>query len=123
MRRALFNDGACASAGRRRRGARAPARTPSPMNAHRFGLGAILLTCFAAAGCGLGATIAQKADSVEVHVAAATRAAGTEHTVLLDLCAAPEPAPPVAGPRSLEPPPPPPRSEWYVPPVRVFDNL
>jgi metallo-beta-lactamase class B len=88
-----------------------------------YRLEAMLLTCLAAAGCGLRARIAQKTDSVGAHVAAATRAAGTEHTVLLDLRAAPEPAPPVARPRALEPPPPPPRSEWYVPPVKVFDNL
>jgi len=58
------------------------------------------------------------------HVAIATRAAGEEYRAVLDLCAPLEPpsTEPVAE-SSLVPPPVPPRADWYVPPVRVFDNL
>jgi metallo-beta-lactamase class B len=63
-------------------------------------------------------------DTVQAHVAAAKKAAGTEHVGLLDLCTPPEPSSPVP-PQALsnEPPPPPNRSEFYVRPVKVFDNL
>jgi metallo-beta-lactamase class B len=84
---------------------------------------AVLPTCLTVIACGRRDKNAQPADTVDAHVAAATRAAGQEHGALLDLCAPPEPVPPTTQPRSLEPPPAPARSEWYVPPVKVFDNL
>ena len=84
---------------------------------------AVLSTCLVAIACEQREKTAQAADTVDAHVAAATRAAGQEHGALLDLRAPPEPAPPTTQPRSLEPPPAPARSEWYVPPLKVFDNL
>jgi metallo-beta-lactamase class B len=89
----------------------------------RCRLAVAFLTGLVAVGCGLGAWSVRTKDTVEAHIAAATRAAGTEHTALLDLCAPPEPPPAITEPRSLDPPPPPDRSAWYVPPVKVFDNL
>lgn len=65
----------------------------------------------------------QGTDTVQKHVAAATRAAGTEHVALLGLCDAPEPAPsPPADPLPAAVGPPS-RSEWHAEPVKVFDNL
>jgi metallo-beta-lactamase class B len=60
------------------------------------------------------------------HVAAAKQAAGQDHLVLFNaLCVPPPPIPaqPPAGGAAAAPQGPPPRSEWYAPPVRVFDNL
>ena len=61
-------------------------------------------------------------DTVEAHVAAARIAAGQEHTAVFNnLCAPPAPTPPAQQPAI--PPQAPPRSEWYVEPAKVFDNL
>jgi metallo-beta-lactamase class B len=60
------------------------------------------------------------------HVAAAKKAAGQDHLVLFNaLCVPPPPipAPQPAGGAAAAPQGPPPRSEWYAPPVKVFDNL
>ena len=60
------------------------------------------------------------------HVAAAKKAAGQDHLVLFNaLCVPPPPipAPQQAGGAAAAPQGPPPRSEWYAPPVKVFDNL
>jgi len=66
--------------------------------------------------------------SVESHVEAARRAAGSEYLpVFNDLCgsltprAAPAPARgPAPAAQSTDPPP---RSQWHVDPAKVFDNL
>src|SRR5512145_2312581 len=64
------------------------------------------------------------------HVAIAKKAAGQEHLALFNnICTPPPPVQPQqqqAGGRGGQqqgPPPAPPRSEWYAPPVKVFDNL
>jgi len=60
------------------------------------------------------------------HVAAAKKAAGQDHLVLFNaLCVPPPPIRPQqpATQAAAPPPGPPPRSEWYAPPVKVFDNL
>ena len=64
-------------------------------------------------------------DTVDTHVAAAKAAARQEHTSLLNLCSAPEPAPAAQqGQRAAaQPPGPPDRSKWHAEPVKVFDNL
>src|SRR2546423_4381406 len=85
----------------------------------------------AASGLGFGLltakALAQSANSVDAHVAAAKAAAGTEHTeVFNSVCTAPAPAPaqpaeqPAAGARAQGPPP---RSAWHVEPAKVFDNM
>src|SRR5262249_47263209 len=58
-------------------------------------------------------------ETVEAHVAAARAAAGTEHTALLDLCAAPEPDPPRQDPAPAATPDLPDGSEWRMEPVKV----
>lgn len=61
---------------------------------------------------------AQSSDSADQHIAAAKKAAGSEHIGLFDSVCAPstEPRPPRA-------PGPPARSEWHAEPAKVFDNL
>jgi metallo-beta-lactamase class B len=64
---------------------------------------------------------------VERHVAAARAAAGSEHTVVLDLlCKAVGPGVAAARPAGAAPraaPPAPPRDSWHAEPAKVFDNL
>ena len=86
------------------------------MNAHLIGL--LSAAGLAAALCGATVRGQTGAGSVDAHVAAATAAAGKEHTALLNLCEAP--APPPASSASQGPPE---RSRWYAEPVKVFDNL
>jgi len=63
-------------------------------------------------------------DSVEAHVAAARKAAGSEYLALADrLCTPPKPASPAPKPSQAPAPGPPPRSAWYAKPAKVFDNL
>ena len=59
------------------------------------------------------------------HVAAAKKAAGQDHLALFNaLCVPPPPIPAQqAAAPAAQPQGPPPRSEWYAPPVKVFDNL
>jgi metallo-beta-lactamase class B len=87
--------------------------------------GAVLFAVWLSAACNRRpATLVAHQNTVAAHIAAAQSAAGSEYRVLLDLCAEPEPPPPgPPRPPSLDLPPPPKRSEWYVPPVKVFDNL
>jgi metallo-beta-lactamase class B len=61
------------------------------------------------------------------HVAAATAAARQDHVALLNQLCVPPP-PPVPPPQAVPQPAaqsqgPPPRTQWYAPPVKVFDNL
>jgi metallo-beta-lactamase class B len=73
-------------------------------------------------------TLAQAGkDPGEARVTAARDAAGQEHTALFNRLCAP-PAPPVltfSAPAPTQPRPagPPNRADWYVEPVKVFDNL
>jgi len=91
----------------------------------------IALACAACAGATLVVSASARQSgpgSVESHIEAARRAAGSEHLpVFNDLCGSltPRPAPAAArGPapaaQSTDPPP---RSQWHVDPVKVFDNL
>jgi metallo-beta-lactamase class B len=58
------------------------------------------------------------------HVATARAAAGQDHTALLNaLCTPPPPIQPQPANQAATAAPPPPRSQWYAPPVKVFDNL
>ena len=85
----------------------------------------------AASGLGFGLLttnpLAQSANTVDAHVAAAKAAAGTEHvSVFNSLCMATQErassqAAPAAAARPAAAPPP--RSAWHVEPVKVFDNL
>jgi len=84
------------------------------MNAHLIGL--LSAAGLAAGLCGAIVGGQSGADSVDSHVAAATAAAGKEHTAVLNLCDAPAPAPAAS-------PGPPERSRWHAEPVKVFDNL
>jgi metallo-beta-lactamase class B len=94
--------------------------------------------CLAAGLCAATVAAQERLGSAQAHVAAAKAAAGTDHAGLFDrICAeavAPPasgrgPAPAAAGQRGQTPPPAPaarqvpPRSEWYVEPAKVFDNL
>src|SRR5712691_7735951 len=85
----------------------------------------------AASGLGFGLltakALAQSANSVDAHVAAAKAAAGTEHAeVFNSLCTAPAPAPaqpaqqPAAGARAQGPPS---RARRATPIAEVFDNM
>jgi metallo-beta-lactamase class B len=69
---------------------------------------------------GVAPAIAQTADTVEAHVAAAKAAAGDRHTFIFQsLCVTPA-AGPVGG---TTPPPPPELASYHAEPVKVFDNL
>src|SRR5947209_4249086 len=83
---------------------------------------AIALSLLLTAGTVIGQTGKQ---TVDTHVAAAKAAARQEHTSLLNLCSAAEPAPPAPqGQRAAaQPQGPPDRSQWHAEPVKVFDNL
>jgi metallo-beta-lactamase class B len=75
----------------------------------------------AAALAGIGVTpVFGQADA---HVAAARKAAGSDFLPLFNrLCTPSSPPAPGAAPAGA-PAGPPARSQWYVPPVKVFDNL
>jgi metallo-beta-lactamase class B len=89
----------------------------------------------ATVAAGLSATmlnvpaIAQGADPVEAHIAAAKAAAGDQHTNIFNsLCAAPSPAPaPAPAPAAAAPATgarvDPELASYHVEPVKVFDNL
>lgn len=84
----------------------------------------------AALGLGLGggsALVAAQGTmtaAAQVHVEAARKAAGTEHTALFDrTCNALTPPPRQASPAAPRPPGPPARATWYAEPAKVFDNL
>jgi metallo-beta-lactamase class B len=75
---------------------------------------------------GAAASAQAPAGGVDTHVAAARAAAGQDFVPLFNrLCTAPAPAPPAATGAAAAPAPqgPPPRAQWYVEPVKVFDNL
>jgi len=58
------------------------------------------------------------------HVAAAKAAAGQEHLALFNTICTPPPRVQQPGAQAAaQPQGPPPRSQWYAPPVKVFDNL
>lgn len=84
----------------------------------------LLIVLSAVVGGGAVFAAPPQADSVDSHVAAARKAAGSEYKALADrLCTAPPPATP--GPAAAPPraPGPPPRDTWYAKPAKVFDNL
>jgi metallo-beta-lactamase class B len=77
-----------------------------------------LVVGFAVAG-----NAVQNQAAVDMHVAAARKAAGKDHLGLFDrICTAPAPAP---APQPGAPPPQgtPDRSTWHAEPAKVFDNL
>ena len=66
----------------------------------------------------------QSPDAVQIHVAAAKAAAGTEHTAVFDLlCTAPAPPTQPQNPPAAARSGPPDRDTWHAEPVKVFDNL
>jgi len=96
-----------------------------------FHLRSIALACAACAGATLVVTASARqsgAGSVESHIAAARKAAGSDYLpVFNDLCGSLTPPTATAAARGPAPAAPstspPPRSQWHVDPVRVFDNL
>jgi metallo-beta-lactamase class B len=90
----------------------------------------IALACAACAAATLVVTVSARQagpGSVDSHIEAARRAAGSEYLpVFNDLCGSltPRPAaPPARGPAPAAAADPPPRSQWHADPVKVFDNL
>jgi len=67
--------------------------------------------------------VAQSADAVRLHVAAARAAAGDEHATVFGLLCADPGAAPAAQNAPATPQGPPERSRWHAEPVKVFDNL
>ena len=83
-----------------------------------------LMLLSAAIGGGAVFAAQPQVDSVEAHIAAARKAAGTEYRGLADrLCIPPPSAPPTKSATAPRVPGPPPRSTWYAKPAKVFDNL
>ena len=84
----------------------------------------LLILLSAVIGGGAVFAAPPQVDSVEAHVAAARRAAGSEYRGLADrLCIPPKPAPPTTAATPPRAPGPPPRDTWYAKPAKVFDNL
>ena len=86
---------------------------------------AVMAACVA--GCG-GATIglaqAPMNAAAQVHIEAARKAAGTEHTAVFDrTCKALTPPARSGAPAPLRPAGPPARDSWHAEPAKVFDNL
>jgi metallo-beta-lactamase class B len=74
-------------------------------------------------GFGVEGNAGQDKAAIDAHIAAARKAAGTDHLGLFDrICTAPAPAPAA---QTGAPPPqgPPDRSTWHAEPAKVFDNL
>jgi metallo-beta-lactamase class B len=109
-------------------------------NMNAFHYRSIALACAACAGATFVATVSARQTgpgSVESHIDAARRAAGSEYVQVFDgLCGPLTPRPTAAASGSAPAAPaaaaataaapsadPPPRSEWHVDPVKVFDNL
>ena len=85
----------------------------------------IVLILVVVAGVATAQTPAANAGAAP-HVAAAKKAAGQDHLALFNALCVPSPPIPAqqpAGGAAAAPQGPPPRSEWYAPPVKVFDNL
>jgi metallo-beta-lactamase class B len=73
-----------------------------------------------AAGLGIANAVAQPADTIDSHLAAAKAAAGFDFAgTLVRLCVAPQTAPG----RDVAPGPAPDRATWFTEPAKVFDNL
>jgi metallo-beta-lactamase class B len=73
-----------------------------------------------AAGLGVAAAVAQQANTIDAHLAAAKAAAGFDYAgTLVRVCIAPQTAPGA----DVTPPPPPDRATWFTEPAKVFDNL
>ena len=72
------------------------------------------------AGLGAADALAQPANTVDAHLAAAKAAAGFDFAgTLVRLCVAPQTAPG----RDVAPGPAPDRATWVTEPAKVFDNL
>ena len=75
-------------------------------------------------GTAMLAAQAQGNAAAQVHIEAARKAAGTEHTAVFErTCNALTPPPRPATPAAPRPSGPPARETWYTEPARVFDNL
>ena len=75
-------------------------------------------------GTAMLAAQAQGNAAAQVHIEAARKAAGTEHTAVFErTCNALTPPPRPATPAAQRPSGPPARETWYTEPARVFDNL
>jgi metallo-beta-lactamase class B len=73
-----------------------------------------------AAGLNVAAVVAQPANPIDAHLAAAKAAAGFDFPgTLVRVCVAPQTAPG----RDVAPAPAPDRSTWFTEPAKVFDNL
>jgi metallo-beta-lactamase class B len=90
----------------------------------------IALACAACVGAALVVTVSARQagpGSVESHIEAARRAAGSDYLPVFNgLCGSLTPPPATATRASAPAAPstdPPPRSQWHVDPVKVFDNL
>jgi metallo-beta-lactamase class B len=95
----------------------------------RTHLAGVSLAIVVASGLGVAGAMRQASGSrVDMHVAAAKAAAGTEFAGTFDLLcseAVPPatPAAPAPRPAATRPPGPPPRASWHAEPAKVFDNL
>lgn len=95
------------------------------MQSHAIGL----LSAFGLVAALGGASVVGQSgrESVDIHLAAARKAAGQDHVGLFNrVCTFPTPAPPAQQPvAAAQPAPqgPPDRSRWYAEPAKVFDNL
>jgi metallo-beta-lactamase class B len=84
----------------------------------------LLVSIGSCAALGGAVVVAQSPSSgAALHVAAAKKAAAQDHLVLFNALCVPPPPIPAAQPAQAAPAGPPARSEWYAPPVKVFDNL
>src|SRR6266481_4075003 len=73
-----------------------------------------------AVAAALGVAVAQQANTIDTHLAAAKMAAGFDFAgTLARVCIAPQTAPGA----DVRPPPPPDRATWFTEPAKVFDNL
>jgi metallo-beta-lactamase class B len=73
-----------------------------------------------AAGLGVAAAVAQQANTIDAHLAAAKAAAGFDYAgTLVRVCIAPQTGPGA----DVTPPPPPDRATWFTESAKVFDNL
>jgi metallo-beta-lactamase class B len=85
--------------------------------------GTVVAAAVAAIGTTVGAQTPMTA-AARIHVEAARKAAGTEHTAIFDrTCNALTPPARPATPPPPRQPGPPPRATWYTEPAKVFDNL
>jgi metallo-beta-lactamase class B len=78
----------------------------------------------AASSATVGLAQAKVNAAAQVHIEAARKAAGTEHTAIFETtCNALTAAPRSAANAAPRPPGPPPRESWHSEPTKVFDNL